>query len=326
MKIPFRIETTIEFPDGFSCKRDALGQEYEIIIGKHKGVLAFPNIPDDYLERIKSDGDIIKEMNLTSPNNSDIKLQNGEKIDWGFFFVSDGTSYIKHCSIWFPCTYRKYKKVGEDVAKKTKEYIDKFILFLEIISENAFNAKSGIDLIVTSDKQYWTWNSKNKIIPVTNVNINVDVSIIDNFVTKNMIEEALNYCNNKYEPNTSYCLLRDSIYHSHKKDFRRAIIDSTTAIEIALTRKIKKELQRKKINDNIVIDALLEKYNALGGRYKLARKMKIELPRSQNDYLEVVGKARNKAVHAGYVSNISEVRNVIEITSETLKSLCEFYE
>ncbi len=48
-----RIETTIKFPNGIPCKKAVLGSEFEIIIVDLKGILAFPRLPENYIDELK---------------------------------------------------------------------------------------------------------------------------------------------------------------------------------------------------------------------------------------------------------------------------------
>ncbi|OFX43581.1 MAG: hypothetical protein A2046_01510 [Bacteroidetes bacterium GWA2_30_7] len=318
-----RIETIFELPNDIPCKKEVLGMEFQIEIGSHKGILAFPNIPRDFKKRLSNDG--ITDNKLICPTNSEIQIPHNENVHWGYFFDSNGNASVKKCSIWFPCNLDEYNEIGSKLSKITSKYIDKFILFLEILSKNTFDNKAGLNIDVEHLTGYWLFDKTGSMINAHNNEINISVTFhSDEFcISKNLIEKALYFSNMGFEPSLQYKLFRDSIFHKNNDDFRRAIIDASTAIEIVLTERIKEEYIKRKINDTNFIKSKLEKHHSLSGRIELITMLNINLPRPKSDYKETLSRIRNKSIHAGYKPSLNEVKTVIEIANDTLQFYCK---
>lgn len=320
-----RIETTIEFPYGIPCKKDVLGTEYSIIIGSHQGTFAFPNVSDDFKNK---QANVMPANNkLLQPKGADKELYLDKVDDWGSFSDGNGNSMVKKCRIWFPCDYSEQKQLTMDLNKAVSAYFDKFILFLEIISKNAFDKNTALGNGIHNKTHYWLWERDGKMVSAENPTITLSSVILsdDIYVSKAFIEESLSYTNKNLEPNITHRLLRDSIYHKNNKDFRRAILDAATAVEITLTERIEKEFIAKNINDKNLISSLLIKYRSLRGRIDLTIVLNIKLPRPKNEYLDILSHARNKSIHEGYSSNFDEATKVIEIAFDTLSCYSAIY-
>lgn len=328
--IETRIETTIEFPNGIPCKKDVLGCEFDVIIGDIKGVIAFPRLPKNYIEELKSEKDRITENGLLSPFNSDMELSHHE-VKWGVFCDTLGNSSVDNLRIWFPCNYIDCKEIAKGLSDKTIEYIKNFTLFMEILSGLAFQKKTGqvFHLEVKETIQYWYWDENNRMIDPNEDNfaleIKVKVNDKENFISKELVAKAIDYTNKNLTHNLAHILLRDSIYYKHNDENRKAILDASTAIEIAITRKIKSEFQERNINGKLQ-ESLLKKYHSIGGRIELIQSLEIDLPCKIDDYKSFLAKIRNKAIHAGHIPSTEEARKVIEIAKMTVKALCKEYE
>lgn len=317
-----RIETIIEFPFKIPCKVEVLGAEFQIKIGSHWGILAFPKIPEDYLERFENDE--IINTNLIFPTKANKQLPNNEDNYWGCFYDNAGNSWVQKCSVWFPCNENDFRELGNDISKITKQYIDKFILFLEILSENTF--EQNLDNISVNENltQYWFLKEGN-IYNAEKPKFTLNITIINNqiFISKDIIEKSLNFSNQGFEPKLQYKLFRDAIFHKNNNDYRRAIIDIATVIEIVFTGEIIKEFAKIKIKEQNLIKSVLKKYHSLSGRIELLSTMNINMPRHKNDYIKCINEIRNKSVHSGYNPNKNEIKNALDITKVTLKHFCE---
>jgi hypothetical protein len=314
-----RIETTVEFPHGIPCKNDVLGTEHTILIDSHEGIVSFPNIPSNYKESLPI------RKRLIQPNNGNMEVAFYKTLDWGNYSDS-GLSCMKRCIIWFPCNSVDYKKMGDEIGKNISGYFENFILFLEIYLKKAFDSYPTCGSSAENLTRYWLWEKDGKMMDARNPTISFSVNLVSEefFASKDIIKEALSYSNKGFEPNLTYKLLRDSIFHKNRKDFRRAILDSSTAIEIALTERIKDELSTRNINDENLTDSFLKKYHSLRGRIELLKTLNVKLPRSKKDYDEF-SNMRNRSIHAGYISNHSEAEKAVELAIDTLNTFSKLY-
>lgn len=322
-----RIESVIDFKYGIPCKMEVLGKEFSITIGSNNGVLAFPNIPDNFLDEFDIDKNRLSNLDLIQPKNSDIQLPCVKDATWGRFSNNFGNSLVKQCSIWFPCSYENYKDVANGIGKLTEEYIGKFTLFLELLSKEALDEKIYNSVEVKSNHQFWIWGQDRYLKSAENAMFNVVVHGLseDCFFSHNLVSEAIELTNEMKEPNYSRVLLRDAMVHRNNHDFRRAILDAATAIEIAFTNKIINEFNNRGIGNDDFTNSILRKFHSLNGRIELLSSLGIKLSISQNVYNEL-SNIRNRAIHAGYGSNREEASKVIDAASETVIKFCDITE
>jgi hypothetical protein len=323
-----RIESVIDFKYGIPCKKEVLGKEFSITIGTNKGVLAFPNIPDNFLDEFDIDKNRLSNLDLIQPKNSDIQLPCVKEATWGKFSDNLGNSCVKQCGIWIPCSYENYKDVANGIGNLTEEYIRKFTLFLELLSKEALDEKIYNNIEVESSYQFWIWGQDRYLKSAENTTINVNVHCLsdDCFFSHNLVSEAIELTNEMKEPNYSRVLLRDAMVHRNNHDFRRAILDAATAIEIAFTNKIINEFNNRGIGNDDFSDSILRKFHSLNGRIELLSSLGIKLPISQKVYKDFLSNIRNRAIHAGYESNRAEASKVIDAASETVLRFCDITE
>jgi len=93
-------------------------------------------------------------------------------------------------------------------------------------------------------------------------------------------------------PRLEYRLVLEAYRARRNADYRKAIIEAATALEICLTNRISEEFRKKSISFGA---GLLEKLRTLGGRFDLLRLLEIPLP--DKDYTRLIVKPRNCVVH-----------------------------
>jgi hypothetical protein len=111
-------------------------------------------------------------------------------------------------------------------------------------------------------------------------------------------------------------------YHARRNgDYRKAIIEAATALEICLSNCAKRELSTQGISFGA--ELLRRKFRMLSGRFELVRLLGIALP--QKDYDKLIVKPRNEVIHlADFPSNslsnrvIAEVEELLRLLSPQL--------
>ncbi len=96
-------------------------------------------------------------------------------------------------------------------------------------------------------------------------------------------------------------------------DYRKAIIETAVAAEVALTKLIQSALLTAQIG---YADKLLEKFRMLGGRLELARIVGVHLP--QIDFQLKLVNPRNDVIHRADFANETSARQAIMATDELL--------
>jgi hypothetical protein len=248
--------------------------------------------------------------------------------EWGKFYDNTGNSIVKRCSIWFPCSYEKHGAIANGLGKLTENYINRLILFIEILTQNALGKKTYNTIEVESMIQYWILGNDKCFKNAENISISVLVHHLPKevFLSNKLFNQAIEYTNKEKKPNYSLVLLRDAISHQNDQDFRRAILDATTAIEIAFTNRIIKEFIKQGIEESDFSKSILRKFHSLSGRVELLESLKIKLPIPKKTFKEFLSNIRNRAIHAGYNPSKEETSKVISLTIDTLKAFSEIVE
>jgi len=321
-----RIETTIEFPHGIPCKKEILGLEYPIEIASFQGTISFPNLPIDWEERMKPNA--ISDYNLTMPTNADMQLSYDQNVDWGYFSSSDGDSCIKKCRIWFLCDSDKARDIGNILSDSTAKYFDRLVLFLECLTNNTFD-ENTCHGITFDERIHFLFLNENGNVQKADQNcfrLFLKTTPKETYISKELMIEAITYTNKGFELNLCYKLLRDAIFHKNKNDYRRSILDASTATELALTKIIESTLKSTYLDKKNFTESLLKKYHSLSGRIELSIALNIKLPHHKNDYSTSLSTIRNRAIHAGYMPTLSETNTVIEIARHTVNEFCNIHE
>jgi len=200
-----RIQSTVNMPNGLSCKKEVLGCEFNIKVNELNGVLAFPRLPNDYREILRKEG--FGETKLLSPQNADIKLCYDD-ILWGHFGNSQGNSNVDCLAIWFPCNYYECEQIANKLSDKIDTYIKKFILFLEILSGNTFSQKTSNSIHIETKElnfvQFLHMNeNNNREFSPKELNLNLEVVFNgdDNFINYDIVLNAIKFTNNGYNHN-----------------------------------------------------------------------------------------------------------------------------
>lgn len=314
-----RIEAIIEFEHGIPCKKDVLGTEFPIVIGDNTGTIAFPNMPENFNRELT-------EIDLRPPKNSKLcETPYDYDKEWGNIVDSQGGSYVKKCIIWFPCSEENYKDVSLGINEKTNNYINQFTLFVEVLARIAIDENSckGLEIIVNN--KYYYFDENQYVCSAENIAIDLVMTVNpdSDFVSKQIIKQAIEQTNSNHKISDDHLFLRDSIFHRNRHEFRRAILDAATAVEIVLTKRIIDEFNTMDGLSSGFISSVLKKFHSLSGRVELMQSLNIELPLKKSVYLNILSTIRNRAIHAGYQSNLNEVNKVIEIATKTIDKFGE---
>jgi hypothetical protein len=210
---------------------------------------------------------------------------------------------------------------------KTNEYISKVILFIEILSNKALDSFSCGGTEKEDITQYWMWDENGIMDNAEDSSFcfKITSTILDfnDYLSKEIISRAIEYSNKDLKPAAAYLFIRDAIFHYNNKEYRRSILDASTAIEIALTERLLEEFSNRNIKDKKFINSLLKKYHSLGGRIDLIIALDIGLPRSPSEYTNFLSRIRNRAIHGGYKSDRIEAKKVIDIARATVEKYCK---
>lgn len=117
---------------------------------------------------------------------------------------------------------------------------------------------------------------------------------VDESLTPERWRFSLKKASEHERPPLELLVMRDANQALMREHFRKAVVDAGSAVEIALTRRIREKLATK--NEAHVIEELLRSHPTLGRRLGLARKLGLDLP---EDAHEELVEPRNRTVHRG---------------------------
>lgn len=132
------------------------------------------------------------------------------------------------------------------------------------------------------------------------------------------LKKLLDLTSNNKILKKEYKLLKEAQRAIYAEDYRQAVLDSATSLEICLANMLKNNLN---IIDNNLRDTILRKYGSISEKRKLLKTLNIQLPLSNNDYQEGIEALRNRAIHAGHLPNSSEAKKAYKVASDTIQTL-----
>ncbi|RJX34670.1 MAG: hypothetical protein C4531_03600 [Desulfurivibrio sp.] len=115
-------------------------------------------------------------------------------------------------------------------------------------------------------------------------------------------------------PRLQYRMLLEAYSARRNEDYRKAIIEGATALEVCLTMRILEEFNTQGISFG---EKLLQKFRMLGGRFELIRLLGISLP--EKDYSTLIINPRNDVIHHAAFPDKALANQVIREVEELLQ-------
>jgi hypothetical protein len=278
-----------EFAETLFCAADALGQTVNISLAEHAGTLTLPSLP----EWNKNEQDPLHKPLLGPPPARTWKR--GENpINWGRpTSYPTGTSKVELALL-------EFSLAPEDADASTQEIYAAFVPWLRLLEQyvtllttqrtrNRVSVGDGperLELLFEED-------SGLKHIPrSTPTSIIVKIGGADESLHLDQLREAAQLASSGLHPRLQYRMLLEAYGARRNEDYRKAIIEGATALEVCLTARILEEFDTQGISFG---EKLLQKFRMLGGRFELIRLIGINLP--EKDYATLVINPRNDVVH-----------------------------
>lgn len=312
---------TITFKESLLCSANALGKTYDISIGGHAGTLTLPSLPN--WEEL--DGDSFN-IPLTAPARGQ-QWKIGERLlNWGrVVSTPDGDSEVKIVLIEFPLHPDIVESGSDQIYKKFVEWLDLFEKYVTLFTAQN-TGRSGISISRQSDEIELHKSDTFEIIHINGFLGMFEFSVRnkDEFLNLEQLTQALSFSSQLLSPRLEYQLLLESYNARKNKDYRKAIIEAATGLEICLTNLIKEEFKKQNFSTSLS-EKLLKKFRMLGGRLELVNVLGISLPRSKNDYEKLVSNPRNDVIHKADFANKAIAYQVIDTFEEILKKCSPKY-
>ncbi len=306
----------IEFPFSFICSKEVLGESIKISIGEISAKITFPSYPnleDDKIDRLSRP--------LDPPNQYKDWRRGDESLKWGSIVVLPrGSSIVERVAIEFMVPSEQEGAVCKIVYTEFEKWLELFEQYVRLLTTQTtrhnYNTYNGYEnaLLLFSNSE-----SSPRYIPTTRTT-NLKGSWPDEKkdLTLERLKECCRLASLGRLPVFEYKLLLEAYDARSNNDYRKAIIEAATALEVCLTNKILIELSA---NNNInSSEKLLKKNRTLGGRFTLCKKIGIQLP--SNNYKKMILDPRNEVIHEPKLP--TNRQNANEVISEVEKYLQAF--
>jgi hypothetical protein len=136
----------------------------------------------------------------------------------------------------------------------------------------------------------------------------------DKFVTVHTWQRAILHASQGDAAPLKLVLVHRATKAFFEEDYRLAVINAATAVELAVTQAIGRRLAPAGAD---AAEAVLKQVRMLGARIALARKSGIQLPNST----EYIAEVRNEVVHRGEQPKHRDAGRVLEIATEVVNAL-----
>lgn len=306
-----KIYGIIEFRTPLFCTANALGKSVEIVIGGIKGRLLMPSLPE-WDKNVKNP----LLLPLLPPNPIRTKKFNYKLFDWGSpQSYPHGNSLVRLALIEFKLE-NSIGNVPQKIYKGVDAWLNLFEKYVILMTKQGTYNMISVNQCGKNVKLFTI--DDNKIVRISNPEVpNIKIHLLneDKYLSYSQLVKAASYSSKLIEPKFEYKILLESYYARKEGDYRKAIIEAGTALEICLTAKIVSEFKKQKI---MFGDKLLKKFKMLSGKFELAKLIGIKIP--DKDYKKLIIEPRNDVVHRGIYPD-QNLTNQVILEVEKLLSL-----
>jgi hypothetical protein len=305
-----KITGHIKLKSPLTVKSDCLNKEFNFMIGSLLGKLITPKLPED-------SGGLKTGQNLEEPG---LERFFNEEIFWGRVIQwSDGRSHIYNFKIEFDVDDESNV---EDVGNRLYEGLPKWsIRFRDNLS--VFGHDLELPTVnqneIEAEKEYFDFfykgpeGAKRPFTPTSVLNITI---IGDTGIEFQDLHHVITITSENKRPILELGLLREANIALLEENYRKSILDSSTALELALTNCLRREI---KIGQPL-LDELLKLNNSISKKRNLLKIVGIALP--NHNYVDDLETLRNRAIHIGKEPNDEEARKAFFISKEVIDLLC----
>ena len=298
----------VELPVPIDAKPDVLGTRSRVTIGEHRGEICAPTLGEaSYREafaelhppRVQGVGNLIRVFNHGARDPF-------EEVRWGMPTVwSRGRSAVRLAHITAlvlrifvddPPIEETAQRVGEEIMQSFNPWFAQFLKWIEVLATQ--------DLDITSPYDGWIEKGLGLthpwVIPeggsLTYTYVNRPVIGVmpseETAVSKAQWKRSIKAANAALEIPGPHLLMRDARAAFIRSGYRKAVIDTGTAVELTLSELLQEHLSHD-MNGGVV-DEILSRVRNFRDRQRLARKLGIRLP--ENLY-KLVAEPRNDVLH-----------------------------
>lgn len=205
---------------------------------------------------------------------------------------------------------RNAQKIYDSYGTWLRFFEDYVKLITKQGTRNRVSIGDGPELLFSEDSKL-KYISNNSPTAIT-----IEMSSVDESLHLEQYRETTQLASRFLQPRLHYRILLESYSARKSEDYRKAIIEAATALEVCLTMRILEEFNTQGISFG---EKLLQKFRMIGGRFELVRLLDISLP--GKDYVSLVMNPRNDVIHRASFPNKQLANQVIIEVEELLHLL-----
>ena len=298
----------LEFAPTLYVSADLLGGEYEIHIAGKRGTLFFPSLP----AWSEKETDPLR-THLVAPERCRTWKQGEQPVFWGSpTSFPSGESQVHRAFLEFEVSGISEVQAIYREFTSWKELLYQYIKILTTQwTDNRIT-------VVHETHHLSLFQDSKALTPIRDEDITsimLTMSEGDESLHRNQLIISLEAASARKNPRIEYRLLLNALEARGRDDFRMAIIDAATAVEICLHSKIKEKCKALGIS---FADDLLKKYSMLGGKIELSKLVGI-LPKK--DYIKTFNEPRNSVLHKAFFPDKSGATRMILAATELLTEI-----
>ena len=295
-------------------RKEVLGEIFETTISETNVKVCFPYYP----KHITSANDYMNKDLSLEPPNCCVLTRNGKPIYFGALMGYPAcVSRIKSVMILIDCDEKYVEKIAEKLYGSIKKWGRKFVEYCDLCTKDSSPIARCTDTDACDLSLVYE-----KYIPSSEI-IHIDVDFIkdEDCLTKKQVISAFKFVSSNAELLFEYRMLLSAYKARTERQYRQAVVDACSAVEICLNKQIEKYCKSIGLNS----DVLFEKYKSLGDKFKLIKK--IDKTFNVKDPFNRIVNPRNGVVHRNEFPDAKKTWELFIAVEECLKFYNkDFYE
>lgn len=304
-----RIYGLVRLDDPIICTRDVLGSVTEISVGGLVGRLAMPRL----LEWTTPPTNLF-QVRLLPPLDANLWQQLGDD-KWGQpVSYPSSISRVERLLLFFDVSTSEVAGTGSRVFRGFNRWRSLFVDYFELVTKQKRVQRVKVHY-QSNDLELFCWGAEGKAEHLRDadpIRISAMLSAGEDALTADQLARICKLSSSDKEPELEYRVQLGSYRALGVGDFRKSIIETAVAAEIALTKAIQVRLLEDKIS---YAEKLLSKFRMLGGRIELAKTIGISLP---EDLKANLVDPRNQVIHQAEFANFKTAIQAINATDGIL--------
>lgn len=308
------IEAFLFFKNDLPFLADCLGKVVPFTINGTKAIFCTPQFPSKPTNNSKI------STNLSRPLNCQYKASN---VFWGQVMnTTTGECRVRSCFIKMNSIVPNQTSTG--LLEEIDSWYLRFLDNLTVLSGyNVRGIRKAETLSPIGFDRFELFLNGKHFSDYANQDITINSAYADSNhkrhkqygISYENLKKAIEVTSQNKKPVIEWYFVMDSLESFQLKNYRKAILDAATAVEIALHGVIEKNIQGgEKFKKEI-----LQNYNSLSKKRSLCKALAINLP--SYDYQHQFEKLRNQAIHAGRLPTKEEAEQALKIAVGTLNEV-----